>query len=95
MARLIEYNGMPFAVLIDGATGPYIVGPIVLDEHGAPIEGREVLTAVVQTGVTIQHPVIRNGTPAVLAYVDQALARLAEQLGVPVGGPATDGDDAY
>jgi hypothetical protein len=84
MATLIEWDGEPFAVLVDSPNGRYLVPPIVLDENGGVIHGREVLTALVKTGNTIHHPVMHAATRADLAEVDQRMARISEELGVPI-----------
>ena len=73
--------------LIEGENGAFLVPPIVLDSDGVPIEGVEVLAAVVQSGVTIKHPVVRGATPGALAEIDQRMARISEELGVPIGPP--------
>jgi hypothetical protein len=89
MARLIEWGGAPFALLIEATEehGAYLVPPIVLDEHGRAIEGRDVLEAIVNSGVSVQLPVIRNATPAMLAEVDRNMQHISESLGVPIGPP--------
>ncbi len=46
--------------------------------------GTEVLAAIAQSGVAIDHVVIRNCIPAHLAEIDQALARITAELGVPL-----------
>jgi hypothetical protein len=51
MTRLIDWEGEPFALLIESPHGHYLVPPIVLDQEGRPIEGREVLAAIVESGV--------------------------------------------
>jgi hypothetical protein len=84
MARLVEWDGQPFAMLIESQDGDYLVPPIVLDEAGRPVEGREVLAAIVESGVTIKHPVITAATPADLAEIAQRMARLSKELGVPI-----------
>jgi hypothetical protein len=85
MARAIEWDGQVIALLIEPKEGdPYIAPPIVFDTDEQVIMGAEVLAAVVQSGVTIEHPVIRNCTPERLALIDQQLARISTELGVPV-----------
>lgn len=85
MARIIEWGGKPFALLVEGDNGPYLVPPIVIDADGGVIEGREILAAVVESGVTIEHPIMRGATVADLAEIDQRMARISEDLGVPIG----------
>ena len=57
------------------------------DSDGAVVEGREVLQAIIETGITAGLPVISGATPADLAEVDQRMARISEELGVPIGPP--------
>ena len=86
--RIIEVDGQPFAVLIEPEDGsPYLVPPIVVNEDGAPIEGREVLEAIVQSGKSITHPVAKGATASDLARIDQIMQRLSDELGVPIGPP--------
>ena len=84
-ARMIDWEGEPFALLVETAEGSYLVPPIVLDEEGRPLEGREVLAAIVESGVAVELRVIEGATAADLAEIDQIMARLSEELGVPVG----------
>lgn len=85
MTKIIEWDGEPFAVLVESSTyGNFLVPPIVLDPDGRPIEGRDLLTAVVMANTRISVPVLRNATPAVLAEVDRRMARLSDQMGVPL-----------
>jgi len=85
MTRAIEVNGQPFAVLVESSTnGTYLVPPIVLDEDGAPIEGHEILQAIVESGFGITMPVIRNANPGVLAWVDRTMAMLSFSLQAPI-----------
>jgi hypothetical protein len=87
MARMIEWEGQPLAVLVESDHGAYLVPPIVLDDTGVPVEGCQVLAAIVLSGVPTEHPVIRISAPAGLAEIDQIMARLSDQLGVPIGPP--------
>jgi len=48
MTRLIEWDGEPFAVLIESPEGDYLVPPVVLDQDDKPIERRELLAAGVE-----------------------------------------------
>jgi hypothetical protein len=84
IGRIIEWDGEPFAVLIELPEGDYLVPPIVLDEEGKLVEGRELAAAVVETGIAIEHPVMTAATAGDLAEVDQRMARLSEQLGVRI-----------
>jgi len=80
----IEWGGQPFAALVESLDVKYLVPPIVLDEHGNVVQGRELLAAIIETGTAIEHPVVVGATPAALAEIDQRMARLSETLGVPV-----------
>ena len=66
--------------------------PIVLDEAGVPVEGREVLVAIIEADTTLHHPIITDATPAVLAEIDQRMARISDELGVPIY-PASETDE--
>lgn len=87
MARRIMWDGKPFALLVEGDDGPFLVPPIVFNEEGEPVEGREVLAAIVLAGVAVKHPVVRGASVADLAEIDQRMARISEELGVPIGPP--------
>jgi hypothetical protein len=54
MSKLIVDSGEPFALLVEGQSGMYLVPPIVLDGDGNVIEGHEVLEAMRQAGVKIE-----------------------------------------
>lgn len=93
MARIIEWDGLPFAVLVESVHGSFLVPPIVLDPDGNPIEGREVLAAIALANANanadpdaaaISVPVLRDATPAILAEVDRRMARLSHAMGVPL-----------
>jgi hypothetical protein len=92
VSRLIEWDGQPFAVLIETPDGDYLLPPVVLDEEGRPIEGREVLAAIVESEVSVKHPVVKGATPGDLAEIDQRMARISDELGVPLfpGESTTD-----
>jgi len=62
----------------------YIVPPVVFGTDGELLMGAEVLEAIVQSGVSVETPVIRNCTAAQLARIDQLLAKISTELGVPV-----------
>lgn len=83
-AHLIEWGGQPLATLIKSSDGDYIVPPVVIDPNGAILVGEELLMAIVESGVTIKHPVILGCTPERLAEIDQRLARVSEDLGVAI-----------
>lgn len=85
MTRIVEWDGEPFAVLVETKHGNYLVPPIVMDEDGNVTEGREVLEAIVQSGTGIPMPVIRNTNPGTLAEIDRRMAHLSAELGVPIG----------
>jgi len=84
MATVIEWDGKPFALLIETDDGMrHLVPPVVL-EDGVVLRGEEVLCAIVESGVTCEVPVIENGNAGILAEVDQRMAQISEQLGVPI-----------
>jgi len=86
MTREIIWDGTTIGILIEHAGGvdDYIVPPVVLGEDGHLIQGESLLQAVIDTGVTVQVPVVQNCTPALLAELDRRLARASEVLGVPI-----------
>lgn len=85
MTKIIEWDGQPFAVLVESVVhGDFLVPPIVLDPDGHPIEGREILTAVTISNTTLRVPVLRDASPATLAEVDRRMAHLSDHLGVPL-----------
>jgi hypothetical protein len=98
-ARAIEVDGRPFALLVEGETGSYIVPPIVLDREGMHVgeHNAEVLRAITLAGKQdpefkgVWLPVIRDADPGTVAWVDRELARLSDELGVPVLGGEEDG----
>jgi hypothetical protein len=71
-------------VLIESPEGDFLVPPIVQDETGRLMQGREVLATVVEVGVTVEHPVVYAATAADLAEIDQRRARISDELGVPI-----------
>ena len=87
MTRIVEWEGEPFALLVETPDGDYLVPPIVRDSDGVVVEGREVLRAVIESGATVELPVVEGATPADLADIDQRMARISEELGVPIGPP--------
>jgi hypothetical protein len=90
MGRLIEWDGRPFAVLIEDPAGAWLQPPIVLDQAGELVDGygsAELLTAVIDTDRSIYLPVIPGADPAMVAAIEQQLRRIAETLGVPIGPP--------
>jgi hypothetical protein len=84
MARKIEWDGEWIATLIESDGGDYLAPPIVFDADGNVIMGREVLEAIVESGVTVEHPMLRDFAPGDLAGLEQKLARISESLGVPL-----------
>lgn len=70
------------ALLIHGEDGDYLAPPVVFDDRGEIVMGREVLAAVSESGESIEHPVIRGCTPGQLAELEQFLAEVRERLGV-------------
>lgn len=85
MARIVEWDGEPFALLVESEAGDYLVPPIVLDADGKVTEGVEVLQAIVHTGIPAGVPVIRGSNPGMLAEIDRRMAALSDKLGVPIG----------
>lgn len=93
MTRMIEWDGEPFALLVQSEEhGDYLVPPVLLDSEERLItrEGREVAEAVVFSGQTVELPVIEDADAATVAEVDQRMARISEELGVPIGPPEND-----
>lgn len=87
MARMIEWDGEPFALLVETPDGDYLVPPIVQDEDGVVIQGHEVLQAIIDSGVAVEHPIVRGASVADLAEIDQRMAHLSKELGVPLQPP--------
>lgn len=86
MSRLIEWDGEPFALLIEREDGrAYLMPPVVLDADGNVTEGREVLQAIIDSGVTVGLPVVRGSNPGMLAEIDRRMAQLSDKLSVPIG----------
>ena len=57
---------------------------VTLDSAGDGIwTGRTAL------GTTVQHPYLTGKAPADLAEIDQAMASISRQLGVPIGPPGS------
>jgi hypothetical protein len=79
----IEWNGDIIALLDHGTDGDYLVPPIVLDTAGGAIMGLEVLAANAQSGVAVQHPVLRDYTVGRLAELERELARTATNSASP------------
>jgi hypothetical protein len=86
-ARKIEWEGEWIAMLLDTDDGPLLVEPIVFDQDGNVVMGREVLAAQVETGQTIPHPILRDYTPGQVAELEQRLAHIRETLGVQSSEP--------
>lgn len=84
MAQRVEWDGVTIALLVDGIEGRYLVPPIVFGHNGELLMGREVLLAIAEAGMNVDVPVFRNCTPAMLADLEQQLARVSEQLDAPI-----------
>jgi GGDEF domain-containing protein len=90
VTRLIRWGGEPFAVLVESPDGDFLVPPLVFDADRKLIQGRKLikrrslLEAAVAASEEVAHPVITDATPALLADVDQRMARISETLGVPI-----------
>lgn len=82
-ATKIEWGGEFFALLVESPDRSYIVPPIVFDLAGDLIQGVEVLQAIVESGVAVEVPMIRNATVGDLADIDQRIAKISADLGVP------------
>jgi hypothetical protein len=61
-----------------------LLSPIVLDEVGRVIEGQKLLDAMELVGIAFEHPTITGASPADLAQIDQTMARIFDELGVPI-----------
>jgi hypothetical protein len=87
-SRRCRWDGEWIATLIE-SDGPnhesYLVPPIVFDAEGDVIMGREVLAAIVESGVAVECPTLRGYAAGDLVALEQKLARVAEKLGVPLG----------
>jgi hypothetical protein len=75
-ARRIEWGGEWIATLVEGAGGRVLVEPIVSGPDGTILMGAEVLEAIRQSGVAVEHPVIRHCTPGQLAELEHRLAHV-------------------
>jgi hypothetical protein len=90
VTRLIRWCGEPFAVLVESADGDFLVPPIVFDPDGKLIQERKLiqrqslLEAAADASFEVDQPIIRDATPALLAEIDQRMARISEALGVPI-----------
>jgi hypothetical protein len=87
MSTIINWEGKPFALLIEDEDGPFLVPPIVLDDNNTLVGGRDLLVGLVETGISADPPVVRASTPGALADIDQHMAAISERLGVPIGLP--------
>jgi hypothetical protein len=85
MARIVEWDGEPFALLVETETESYLVPPIVIDADGNVVEGVEVLAAIVEADRTVPVPTVSGATPGELAEIDRRMAHLSNELGVPIG----------
>jgi hypothetical protein len=85
MAQKLEYKGEWIATLVHDEEGDYIEPPIVHDPDGTVIMGREVLESIIDSGVSVEVPIIEGCTRERLAEIDQALTQLSADLGVPIG----------
>jgi hypothetical protein len=73
--------------LIESERGGYLAPPVVFDPWGTIVMGFEVLAAIAESGVEIAHPVLHDYTPSDLSVLEQRLAEVADQLGVPLRSP--------
>lgn len=84
MARMIEWDGKPLALLVETEDGSYLVPPVVKNTDGVVIQGQEVLQAIVDTGIGAELPVVFNASPGDLAEIDRRVAHVAAKLGVRI-----------
>jgi hypothetical protein len=76
--------------LVESPDGGFVVPPIVFDADGKLIQGRKLirrqsfLEAAADASFEVDQPIIRDATPALLAEIDQRMARISEALGVPI-----------
>jgi hypothetical protein len=87
-SRRIEWGGEWIATLVEGPGGKALVEPVVLDPDGTVLMGAEVLAAIEQSGVSVEHPVIGHCTAAQLAELEQRLAHVREILDIDNGEPS-------
>jgi hypothetical protein len=93
-ATKIERNGECVAILIATPDGRrYVVEPVVFDQDGKLVMGHDVLHAVVQSGKTIELPVLRGLSPGDVADLEQFLERVREQLDAKDDGGYPELDD--
>jgi len=78
----IMWGDETIAVLLHGQDGDYLVPPVVFNTAGELIMGHDVLEAIVQSGIAIEHPVLRGFNEAKLADLEQRLAKVSEDLGI-------------
>ncbi len=84
MSRVIELDNQPLATLIEGdGDAPYIVPPIIT-VAGELRWGTELLTAVIDTGLAINHPVVALATEAEFQSMVDRLNKVGDSLGVKV-----------
>ncbi len=81
MLRVITSGGVPFAILADGPHGRLLLPPVVTDLAANVIEGRDELAWIVDCGLEVEIPMVRNCTPGELAAIDRRLAALRDELG--------------
>jgi len=83
-AQPVEWVGRVIAVDIHGQDGDYLAPPIVFDVDEKLVMGAQVLSAIAESGQSIEHPSDKRGvTPADLPALEQHLAKVSETLGLP------------
>lgn len=82
--RILRGDQWIATVIEDPADGgdPYLVPPVVFGADGTVVMGADVLTAMVNSGVVVDHPMLRDIPPAELAEIDRFLAAVCDQLGI-------------
>lgn len=78
------------ALLLGNGT---VIPPICRTSSGEVLLGREVLVAIVESGVSLNHPVLDDVTPGQVAHIEQVLYNAANKNGWRVGYP-DDGMEA-
>ena len=71
MKRIMRGNQW-VASLIESMDGhEYVAPPIVFDTGGNIVMGAEVVAAIAESGIAVNHPIIRNATPGEVAELDR------------------------
>lgn len=81
---LTNAAGLPIAVRIFSTEGDYLVPPIVFDDDEKLLMGSEVLQAIVDSGTSVDHPVLRGVSHRQLGELEQEQAGISTKLGLPL-----------